>query len=419
MIIEFSVQNFRSIYDKVTLSMLASKLSSKEATLDNVFYHPNYPNLPLLKSAVIYGANASGKSNVWRSLIHFVKPFILFSTDNKLGTKLDYDPFRLLPQAIQEPMCFEMDFVAKDNVRYIYGFKANKEDIEEEYLSAFTSRKETKLFVRKKGEKIQFSSLFKGEKKILEEQLLKNNLLLSKAANSNYKQMQVIYEYFSESMNFVWHDEENYSEYSESMERAFYDEKFKKKITDLLQAADTGIEGISIKKKAVRHLINLDPDDATVYETEVIHNILSNSKPDTIQWNIGEESTGTQRILALSERIIDAIDIGGVLIVDEINNSLHPHLSRFIIELFNNKKTNPKNAQLIFTTHDVSLLTSELFRRDQVWFTEKNNKGMTELYSLGSFDKKDVRKDIPFDKWYLSGRFGAVPILQEFKMDKE
>jgi len=420
MIIEFSVQNFRSIYDKVTLSMLASKLSSKEATLDNVFYHENYPNLPLLKSAVIYGANASGKSNLLKSLVLF-KDFIINSTSNKFGDKLPYEPFRLLTKATKEPICLEMDFIAWDNIRYVYGFKIDEYEVLEEYLSAFNSRKETKLFVRRKGERIQFSSSFKGEKKILEEQLLKNTLLLSKAANNNYEQMQVVYSYFTNAISIIPFDNNPIT----TSFLAYTDSKFRKYLTDFLKAADTGIEGVEVERDILQRyssneLDNMPWNYTTNYRINVAHKSIDNSNSEKIFWSLSEESEGTQKIYHIVAPVIETLNTGGILIIDEISSSLHPDIvGRLIIELFNNKKTNPKNAQLIFTTHDVSLLTSELFRRDQIWFTEKNNKGMTELYSLGSFDKKEVRKDIPFDKWYLSGRFGALPNIQEFNIKPE
>ncbi len=441
MIIEFSVQNFRSIYDKVTLSMMAAKLTGKEATLDNIFYHPNYPNIPLLKSAVIYGANASGKSNVLKALKKF-QEFIEKSTDYKFEQKLPYEPFRLLKNSTNEPSSFEMDFIALDGIRYIYGFKMNEEEILEEYLSSYTSRKETKLFVRKKGEKIVFSSAFKGEKKILEDQLLKNNLLLSKAANSNYEQMQTIYSYFVNQFimnmgDIAW---KGYSK-----RKLVNNLDLKNIITEILKLADTGINSIEVEKNESGGVFKDSPDLLKVltevesklpkkmstpnnmmyssllselYSTDVIHYTSDETEPKRVIWALSQESSGTQKLFELAVPIIDVLRSGAALVFDEINNSLHPLLSRLIIELFH-KNSNPKNAQLIFTTHDVSLLTSEIFRRDQIWFTEKNNEGMTDLYSLGSFDKKDVRKDIPIDKWYLSGRFGAIPIIQELNIKPE
>ncbi|HTA26898.1 MAG TPA: ATP-binding protein [Bacteroidia bacterium] len=421
MIIEFSVQNFRSIYDKVTLSMLASKLTGKEATLDNIFYHENYPNIPLLKSAVIYGANASGKSNVLKSL-EFFKDFIIDSTDYKFAQPLPHEPFRLNRKGPTEPSYFQIDFIARDKIRYIYSFKFDENEVVEESLSSFSSRKETRLFFRKKGEKINFSSSFKGEKKVLEDQLLANNLLLSKAANSNYEQLQIVYTYFNGLNIFLEHPKGGEFSKKKSIE----DDYFKKYITEFLRVADTGIDSFEIKtEKKHTGLIDFNSIlkvfnfSSPLYDIEVIHYTSDDYKPKQVRWDMAEESAGTRKLFDLAGYIIEILYKGDILVFDEINKSLHPHLSKFIIDLFHNKKTNPKNAQLIFTTHDVSLLTSELFRRDQIWFTEKNNKNMTELYSLGSFDKKDVRKDVPFDKWYLSGRFGAIPILGELNMKPE
>ena len=427
MIIDFSVSNFRSIYEKVSLSMLASKLTGKEDTKENYFYPERYKNFPILKSAVIYGANASGKSNLLKALAVF-RSFIINSTDAKFGEGLEQEPFRLHKIALDEPTSFEMMFITKDHIRYKYGFSYDKQDILEEYLYSYASLKETKLFVRKKGEKIQFSSQFRGEKKVLEDQLLNNILLLSKAANSNYLMMQDVYSYFKD--NFLIFDSNYDSDYRFSNKISVQDEVFKKGIIDFLKVADTGIEGFnSTKEEVPENLLKIadrHPElkdhllESAGYDTDVFHRIPADAGTnELVKWDLEEESSGTIKLFAMAGPMIDILQKGGVLIIDEINNGLHPLISEFIVRLFNNPQNNPKNAQLIFTTHDTTLLNKHLFRRDQIWFTEKNNLARTQLFSLGSFDKKEVRWDVPFDRWYLSGRFGALPTIADLQTEQK
>ena len=385
--------------------MLATKLTAKENTKENYFSPKTYPNIQVLKSAVIYGPNASGKTNVLRSLFFFIH-FILDSTDYKFHEELFRRHFVFYKNALEEPTTFEITFIADDHIRYKYGFSYNKQDILEEHLYSYASSKETKLFVRKKGEKIQFSSQFRGEKKILEDQLLHNNLLLSKAANSNYHLMQGIYAYFRANFYFSLYNNDESDSVSQTSTSMIAmragDESFSKTMVDLLKVADSGIEGLELTEKF---------DE--IYAIHRLYDESGNWEP--VGWDLDQESSGTIRLFHLLGPIINILQKGSILVIDEINNGLHPSISEFIVKLFNSPESNPKNAQLIFTTHDVTLLNKHLFRRDQVWFTEKNNLGRTELFSLSSFDKKEVRWDVPFDRWYLSGRFGALPNIQDIK----
>jgi AAA15 family ATPase/GTPase len=433
MIISFSVQNYRSIYQKKTLEMTASKLSKKESVLESYFSPINYNKLPLLKSAVIYGANASGKSNFLKAMYLF-KMLIVDSIDYKVGAKLPFEPFRLFKNADQKPTSFELDFIANDNIRYVYGFTYNVDEILEEHLISFEKKQRKNIFTREKNKGISFGKTYKGQRKSLEEQLLSNNLFLTKAANSNNEILHGVYKYFAGGFNVFMSS--NIGELF-SKQKSLEDNYYKKHIGDFLKAADTGIESFYVKKRDisslkipegfpnelkekftndyslkanVSHYVCTEISDMSESEFENI------SFSESVEWDMDEESSGTRKLFGLSGVIIDILNEGTQLIVDEINNSLHPDISKFLVNLFNNKRSNPKNAQLIFSTHDTSLLSSEIFRRDQIWFTEKNPCGVTDLFSLCTFDKNKVRSEVPFDKWYLSGRFGAVPSVQDFQL---
>jgi len=405
----------------MSFSLLATKLTGKDATHKNYFKPEKYKQLPILKSAVIYGANASGKTNLLKAM-GFFQQFIIDSTDLKFGEELPYQPFKLFKSANSEPSSFEMEFISKDEIRYIYKFSYDQVDILEEQLISFATRKPTELFYRKKGESIRFSSSFKGPKRSLEEQLQNNHLLLSKAANSNFEQVHHVYSYFSDNIHIL---NSNFNSNLFSKKSSFENDYYRKHIIDFLKIADTGIDSFEVLRKDIGEVKGFDGFPEAIkqrlaedfsYQTNVVHYTCDDGDPEPVKWSMEEESSGTIKLFALAGPIIDILNNGHVLIFDEINNSLHPLISEFIVQLFNSEDANPKNAQLIFTTHDTTLLNKNTFRRDQVWFIEKNQCGVSQLYSLCAFDKKEVRWDVPFDKWYLSGRFGALPIIKDFKL---
>jgi len=411
--------------------MLASKLTGKEATKENFFSPGCYKDCRILKTAVIYGANASGKSNLLQAIDLF-RNLIINSTDLKFGEKLPHNPFKLSRSSAHKPTSLKMEFIAKDNVRYIYGFSFDKNHIIEEHLVSYTTRKATEVFVRKINEKIRFSSFLKGPKKALEEQLQNNHLFLTKAANSNFEQLHVVYSYFTENLDMFFRGFSSTKGIGStifSKKKSFEDPTTKNFINEFLRAADTGIESFEVTKRDISSIKYpeglLVPDslkelikEEFTYHTDVIHTSCDDI-PELVKWELEDESNGTIKLFSLASPIIDILNKGGILIFDEINNSLHTLISEFIIQLFNNPETNPHNAQLILTTHDASLLSKAIFRRDQIWFIEKDPCGMSQLYSLCSFDKKEVRWDVPFDKWYLSGRFGALPVVKDLKLKKK
>jgi uncharacterized protein len=417
MLIEFSVTNFKTIRGTASLSMVAEKLHGNEGSAKAVFSPENYKDIPLLRSAVVYGANASGKTNLLESLVLF-KEMIHDSTDTKLGESLRFEPYALSKEGLQSPTVFEMEFVAIDNMRYIYGFSYHQAEILEEHLISFAhNNRRSEVYVREKGSPIKFGTSFKGPKKSLEEQLQSNHLLLTKAANSNFAQFHPIYLYFKSQLRVVFSQIES-ARFTKR--QAFNDPSFLEKINTLLKQADTGIESIqvSLKKEkkdvATRERQSESHDSSDAYETMVVHKFQEDDVSKPITWPMELESMGTQRLFALGGAFVDVLATGAVFFVDELNNHFHPMLSEMLLGLFNNPASNPQNAQLIFTTHDVSLLKKENFRRDQIWFIEKNHEGDSRLFPLSAFDKKQVRWDIPFDKWYLSGRFGATPLISEF-----
>lgn len=438
MLIDFTVKNFRSIKEPVTLSMLATNLKEHS---ENTFPTPNENKIELLKTTVIYGANASGKSNLLKAIPIF-KDFIVHSTDLKLGEKIHfYEPFKLDKSFANAPTEFEIEFVGNDKIRYRYEVAFNEIEVLKESLVFFPKGQEANIFKREKGETISFGDYYKGARKTIENQLLDNNLFLSKAANSKNEMLGNLYKFFSNEVFF-------YSLDFFEIAKNFTLRKFSKptnlssKLNDLLRVVDVGIEELSVSEEQIprellEHLLKILPAQNSTdnFEKNLLkdiedgnfdkfrslksitkHNFFENGKRiGETYLSLEDESLGTQRIVGMSGVIFEVLSKGAFLVADEFNNSLHPQMTKFLIKLFNNPETNPKNAQLIFATHDATLLSNEIFRRDQIWFTEKNEFGATKLYSLSEFDTNEVRSTTPFDKWYLSGRFGGLPLIQDFK----
>jgi len=426
MIVDFTVKNFKSIKEEQTLSMFVS--GSKKEHENNIFSSSTEKQINLLKSAVIYGPNASGKTNVIKAIDYF-RNLILDSTDLKVDQKIpEYFPFKLDKDNKSKPIAFELEFMLKTSMRYRYSVMFDEQEILKEELVFFPKKQESRLFLREKGKPILFGPALKGRKKSIEAELLPNQLFLSRAANSNQEKMKEIYLYFRYHLRFQISAPGSANIFPNIvLELKKNNNTFKKKLIDFLVAADTGIQSIDIEKRELKDLVfesgSQDmPEEikkireqmleVLKYRPVTIHKSYRGEKEaGTIRFDIDEESNGTRRMLGLAWNIIRALEEGYTFIIDELDSSLHPHLSRYIIELFHDPETNPNNAQLIFTTHDTSLLDSDLFRRDQVWFTSKDKYGATQLFSLDEFDKNQVRSEGPFEKWYLGGRFGATPFI--------
>jgi uncharacterized protein len=428
MILSFSFTNYRSVKNKVTLSMLPVK-AFKELP-DNWF--KTEAGINVLRMAVIFGANASGKSNILRALNEFRK-YIVNSTDLKVNQPITlFDPFLLDESTKQAPSVFYIQFFSEDFIRHEYSIEIISDKVLKEELIYYPKGQKVNIFKRQDGNPIIFGSVLKGEKKSIEARLLPNQLFLSKGANENIEILKGIYQYFMdkivEQLNFR-------NLYTESVVSnliaTFLKEKtadFILRISKIIYALDTGISSFEIRKGEGLNLLHGFPDEVAQiinpnvfkdFENELGYEILTYHKvfdPNgneikRIPFNIERESSGTRSLFLMAVFLIDAIDSGKVLYIDEFEQNLHPLLVRSLLTMFNNPAINKGNAQLIFTTHDISLLTNELFRRDQIWFTEKNERGITELFSMADID--GVRNNIPFDKWYLSGRFGATPVINE------
>lgn len=407
MIIDFTVSNFRSIKEKQTLSLFAD--GGAKHLLSNVAY-PAGEKFGILRTAGIYGANASGKTN-WLLALRALRYLIMQSGDYKDGDFIEcYESYLLSESTNSAPISFEIEFTIKD-LRYIYEISFNKNEIITESLSYFPGQQTANIFKMKEGnswEDISFGSKYTGGKKRFA--LFKNNSYLSKAGNSadSPEIIRSVYNYFKNNMICLDHNHDL------KLVSWRNDPATVSKIANILSFVDTGISNIELK---VEEEIDINfPDDMPEYlknqvlreikyKTLFLHN---GEKKDSVKFSENMESAGTMKLYNILPLLISVFNKGGVLILDELDNSFHPHLAELIIKLFNDCSVNKNNAQLIFSTHNINLMRPELFRRDQIWFTEKID-GATTLSSLAEFDKKVVKTSSPFGKWYDEGRLGAIP----------
>lgn len=434
MIVDFTVENFKSIKEEQTFSMLAS--DSKSEHPDNIFPTQKEKNISLLKTGIIVGANASGKSNLLTAMETF-RDFVVNSTDLKVEQEIPYyDPFRLDENCFDKPAAFEMEFIGRDRTRYKYRVLFDRKEVKSEELVFYPNKQEALLFLREREKPVKFGSQFKGRKKSIESECLPNTLFLSRAANSNHEQLKEIYLYFKD--NLLFHTgrdgRKDRTLFTTSQLRGKNGERFKRKLVDFLVAADTGIHSVELEiNRDAFGTRDLYPDrvaetpdrpiySESFYKPVVYRKIYDGSEESgVIPFDLEEESGGTAKLYALAGKIIAALERGCTLIVDELDNSLHPLIAGYILMLFADPETNPNNSQLIAATHDTTLLNPKNLRRDQIWFSVRNRYDATELLSLDDFDKNQVRRDTPFDKWYIDGRFGALPLIdkQLFKIDDQ
>lgn len=424
MLLEFKIKNFRSIKDWQSFSMLAE---NKVKELENSVV--DYKGYKILNSAIVYGRNASGKSNLLKSF-KAIQYMVIYSADSKVDDKIaPYEPYKLDKGFRNQPVEFLIDFIGSDGIRYQYSVGYNEKKIVYERLRYYPKSQPAWLFRREIGKKINYGESLTGKKRDIEDLLYDNQLFLSKIGTQKNEQLAIPYSFFSEGL-FVSniHD----TEYDNVLIQLFTNKMgnddipfFKENINKLMCVADTGIHSINIQVSEIEReslpeeMTDEDKDEIIErykYKIRTSHKEFENGEEvGKIDFHLAEESTGTLKLLAVGGLILEALADGQTLVIDELDKSLHPKLTRMLINIFRSPKLNPNNAQLIFATHDVSLLDNELFRRDQVWFAEKEFEGFSHYYSIS--DIPGVRGNIPYEKWYMSGRFGATPVINENELD--
>lgn len=409
MLLEFSCSNHKSFKDKVLFSTIASKDDTNEELLYDL------GNVKVLNSALIYGANGSGKSN-FIDAIHFVKMMVLNSVNYQPGKQVRQIPHKLL--SINDDSAYFIQFITK-GVRYAFGFVLNQCLIKEEYLYVFPNGRQQKIYERQENTIIP-GDKYKGKFELSKSALRPNRLMLSCAANfSQIEEIINVFEFFRDELVIYTKGITNDNSINYSLKAISTNEKMKENVLKLLKYFGTGIQDL---------IINIE--EKQIKEDEIPSFLSDQAKSEIIKQNImfvdakvvyeqfkvdlmREESQGIKKLIEFMCPFIDIILKGKVLICDEIETSLHESIVYKIFDYFRHSKDISDHcAQMISTTHDTSLLNLNLFRRDQIWFTELSvDERSTDLYSLAEI--KNVRKDENIGKGYISGKYGAIPMLND------
>lgn len=427
MLHEFSVGNYLSFKEIKTLSLIASGISDYKET--NTIISERHT---LLKGAVIYGANASGKSNFIRAM-STMKRIVMFSFNQSSTSSLDVIPFLLNTETEKKPSFFEVLFEIS-GIRYRYGFEVTDRDVVAEWLYESKKNAEKLLFIRE-GDGIEVTSAFK-EGQNLESKTRGNALFLSVVDQFNGVIAKKIMNWFNNFITISGLTHENYEMVTFKM---LNEKDTAETLINFYDKLDLGFDGLSVNKEkfnpkeipddAPEGLLKLlvkDLEGAFSFKIKTLHKKFDKYDKSTgeIEFDMrSQESAGTNKVFNISGPIFDVLQDGGVLVIDELDSSIHPLMTLAITRLFNSEKDNTKNAQLIFTTHDTNLFSYGKYRRDQIYFIEKDKYGASDLYSLIEYREEDgnkVRKDRSFENDYIQGRYGAVPYIGDIsKIVKE
>jgi AAA15 family ATPase/GTPase len=426
MLIEFKLKNFKSFKDEMKLSMVASSITENPSNLISKTKNPK-----LLKSAAIYGANSSGKSNLFDA-INFMRWFVINSSkESQSGDKISVEPFKLSTITENEPSSFEVSFI-HDDTQFRYGFSTTQTKITEEWLYYVLNNKEIQLFKRqndkigidqekfKEGQGLDNTTDHDQPKRTRE-----NALFLSVVAQFNGEISKKIVLWFRRLTIICGLNDSDYME--DSIKMLKDSNQHKERTVSLLKSVGMNItslevESITFNENQIPSALPEERKNKLLSEGYdaliVTKNRFDNNKmiEGTISWHYTRESEGTQKTIGLSGPIFRALDNNGVLIIDEFDTRLHPLMSQFFISLFHSLETNKGQAQLIFSTHDTNMLSADLFRRDQIWFIEKTHEDSSDLYSLVEYkleNNKKIRKDEDYEKNYIAGKYGAIPYINQ------
>lgn len=410
MLIQFSLTNFLSFRDEVILSLSTNKDNSHK---ENLLF---YKNERILPSVAIYGANAAGKSNLHKAMRAAIR-MIRSSNNLQIDQPLLITPFLLDENSRNNKTKFEFIYVY-NGIKYEYGFVLDTQYVWEEYLYEYRSSKPSMIFERSNINTYRFTSKSKPQLSKIVDKNTSNKLFLATATSWNSDLTKDAYMWFSNMVDT--YDSQNLEEL---MFKEFEknDDSLNKFMLHLLQKADINITNFNYEKNKqdanqilmdIEDFINLRFKDSGILKQPKImtsHQVIENGKKQEYELNYFDESNGTKRLFTYGPVLKNALENGKTIIIDEIDNALHPAMTKSLIEMFQNPNINKKSAQLIFNTHEISLLDLNLFRRDQIYFVEKDNKtGVSDLYSLDDFSP---RKSENIQKGYLQGRYGAMPVV--------
>jgi AAA15 family ATPase/GTPase len=415
MLLEFRVRNFRSIRDEQSLNLVATNTDKELA--DTHLAPTGLKTLPrAVRSAVVYGPNASGKSTLLRALDYMRAVVAESATVIQPGAVYNVQPFKLDEGFSQEPTEFEISFVL-EGVRHQFTFAMTPQRIVSESLVVYRTSKPTQWFSRRLAEngesyEYEFSTYLTGSRKLWQDSTRSNALFLSTAAQLNSEQLSPVFRWIVESIVFLPAHVALNNDFTTAM---LATPEGRAQIRDFLSTADISIADVQVvPRKGFRNQVVFHAGTVAHSSSEEGEFLVPLFKHATSKgsatFELQDESEGTQRLYGLVAPVLDVIRDGRVLVVDELDSSLHTLLVRRLVSMFHDPSLSQNGAQLLFTTHDTSLLDHSLFRRDQVWFTEKDEDQATRLYPLTDFSP---RKHEAWERGYVAGRYGAVPFFRE------
>ena len=419
MLLDFSVTNYRSILERQRLSMAASSYFKEFEEL-NTFDIGSSEKMPrLLRSAVLYGPNASGKSTLIQALKFMQNRVLNSQKESQAGDEINTVPFKLTASSRSAESEFEIAIV-EQGVRYEYGFRCDRQRFVEEWLFAYPRGRAQKWFHRAFDPDLdkdvyKFSSTFEGDRKRQDwkAQTRANALFLSTAIQLNNAQLKPVFEWFRQRLRVI----DSGLRPGYTMTRC-KDSADKEKIIEFMNSAGLSVDDISLKtaifspeslpkhmSNQLRQEVSRERSGKEIASITYLHRDTQSN--ELIEFEEAEESDGTRALFSFAGPWLDVIENERVLVVDELDTSLHPLLVQQLVKLLHHKGT---KAQLIFTTHDTTLLSQKLLRRDQVWFMEKDATRSTRLYPLSDFSPRDNEA---VERGYLNGRYGGIPFLKE------
>ena len=422
MLIQFNFKNFKSFRDEVSLDLSATKITEHK---DHVV---DIANDKLLKVTAIYGANASGKSNVYDAfdyMSYYVIESFKFGDEEESHRKTETSYLKVIPFLFDEKSCseettFEVFYVdnSENSGRiYQYGFSLKKDEVVEEWLysKAKTARNDYKtIFYRKKGEELEMPRIPKKYAENIKASLNKEVLIVSLGAKLRVGKLKKVRDWFFNNEIIDFGDPTENFVRSRIFPQDFSDnKKVQENVVKYFESFDEAIQDFHVKEAQQED----EKDTEKSYQIDALHRMADSENMASIP--LTEESSGTLKMFALYPSLKYVLDNGGTLFIDELNARLHPLLVRNIILTFLSSEINTQNAQLIFTTHDVWQFSNELLRRDEIWMVNKDKDGVSELYSLADFKDEEgnkVRRDEAIAKKYLTGRYGAIPALKPMTM---
>lgn len=426
MLIEFSVSNFRSISAPVTFSTVASAAATKQPGITFKTHNSLAPEV--LSSAVIFGPNASGKSSLFNA-VHFFIRFVRNSAKHgSQGDKIGFPQNRVSSDCKDAPTILEMVF-SHDGEVFQYGFSLTNQRVLDEWLFARTSKRGSKtrtIFTREYDEKSDDyvwtlnEGQLPGERESWRAATRNNALFLSTAVQLNSKTLSKPYSWIRNSINVIRSDQRITKDFTAQM---LQDEQYHARVVDFIQALDLPIEGFRVEEKPFEI-----PDKSKEFFSEKMLSELvkhvadekeyrvfakhQNTDGQTVELSLEEESDGTQAMFGMAGPIIEVLENGETILIDELSNSLHPLALKGLVGLFRDKRQNPKGAQLIFTSHETSIISKNFMHKDQIWFIHRSDAKHTELTPLSDFKVRELEA---FQRAYLGGKFGAIPNVRRMR----